>query len=83
MSPPKKNSRTTVTVLSIPVHMMNTMWKTLKIELIHGTVYIYLLSKKIIHLVVYCIKTVPWVHPASYTMDIGVFIGGKVAGAWH
>jgi hypothetical protein len=38
----KEKSRNAVTVLSVPVHTMNTMWKTLKIELAHHTVFIYL-----------------------------------------
>ena len=60
---PKEKSRNAVTVLSVPVHMMNTMWKTLKIEQVHHTVYIYLLHKKVTYLVVYCINPYPTAFP--------------------
>jgi hypothetical protein len=80
LHPKKEKSRNAVTVLFVPVHTMNTMCETLKIELVHRTVYIYLLSKKVIYLVVYCIKTVSWVHPASYTMGTGSLLGVKRSG---
>jgi len=29
------------------------------------------------------IQTGPGAHPASYTMELGIFPGDKAAGAWH